>query len=210
MLGGMLVQFPKFLRATQMTDFVDATLGSHSQPVGVARLAGAAAGLLLLQACATDQPPKPTVSKGPAVVTEEFRTSDFTWSQAPGKGRIEGQLTFRGGGKPYGCAGTGVVLTPETPWTRRRMTILYASPRRAALPATEVRGRTPPGRSADYSAFVKRAACDASGRFAFSGLPDGAWYAITVAKPSPPGAGADMAIMRRVEIRGGKTVELSL
>lgn len=193
-----------------MTDFVDTTQGLQFQPVGVARAACAVAGLLLLQACATDQPPKPTVSKSAPVATEEFRTSDFTWSQAPGKGRIEGRLTFQSGGKPYGCVGTGVVLTPETPWTRRRMSILYASPKRAALPATEVRGRTPPGRSADYSAFVKRAACDASGRFAFNGLPDGAWYAITVAKPSSPGVGADMAIMRRVEIRGGKTVELSL
>lgn len=200
-------------RVLHMADFFGRFPDSRRGLIASARALQAAwglTGLLLLQACATDQGPPASAARGPTTAPEEFRASDFTWSQAPGKGRIQGQLTFRADGKPYGCVGTGVVLTPETPWTRRRMAILYASPRRAALPAAEVRGRTPPGRSADYSAFVKRAACDASGRFVFSGLPDGAWFVITVAKPVPPAAGADIAIMRRVEIRGGKSIETVL
>ena len=79
------------------------------------------------------------------------------------------------------------------------MTILYASPDRAALPASEVRARTPSAPSGDYSAFVKRTVCDANSRFSFSGLANGAWYVITVAKPVAPGTGPDVAVMRRVE-----------
>ncbi len=168
------------------------------------------AGLLLLQACATDQGPSGGRPVAGARPTEAFQTSDFAWSQGAGKGSIAGQLTYAAKGMPYSCASTGVVLTPETPWTRRRMQILYNSSSRAALPATEVRGRTPPERSGDYSAFVKRAACNSAGQFSYSGLPDGAWYAITVAKPVAPGGGQDIAIMRRVEIRGGKAIRLEL
>lgn len=151
---------------------------------------------MFLSACATtSQPPAPSVAR-PA--SAEFKTSDFAWSTAAGAGRIEGQLRYKAGGQAYSCADAGVVLTPETPWTRRRMEILYKSPSSATLLASEVRGRTPPGRSSDYSAFVKHAACDASGRFTFSGLPEGNWFVITVAKPVAPGTGQEMAIMRRV------------
>ena len=107
----------------------------------------------------------------------------------------------------YTCA--EVVLTPETPWVRRRMEILYLSSDKAALPAAEVRGRTPPERSQDYSAFARRTPCDPSGNFVFTGLPDGAWYVITVAKPKAPDTGADVAIMRRVETRS-RLVKVSL
>jgi hypothetical protein len=166
--------------------------------------------LLTLSACATDGgPPAPSAAvsaKRPA--TAEFRTADFAWSTAPGKGRIEGQLAFKG--KAYSCAEAGVLLTPQTAWTRQRMMILYKSADHAALPASEVRGRTPPGRSADYSAFVRRAACDANGRFAFSSLPDGAWFVITVAKPQAPATGPDMAVMKLVTTRNGKTISVKL
>jgi hypothetical protein len=139
-----------------------------------------------------------------------FRAQDFAWSTAPGQGRVEGRVTYRQGQVRYSCAGAGVVLTPETPWSRRRMTILYASPERSALPASEVRARTPSAPSGDYSAFVKRTVCDANSRFSFSGLPNGAWFVITVARPVGGAAGTDIAIMRRIEIRGGRAVSVEL
>jgi len=72
-------------------------------------------------------------------------------------------------------------------------------------------GRTPPERSQDYSAFVRRVTCDAQNHFAFSGLPDGAWFVITVAKPVTPGAaGRDVAIMRRVVLKGGQVAKVKL
>lgn len=169
----------------------------------------ALASACVLSACATDQPAPVATARAPAApATSEFRTSDFAWSTAPGKGRVDGQIAFKSGRLAYACGEAGVVLTPETPWTKARMAILYNSSSHAALPASEVRARTPPGRSADYSAFVKRATCDGAGRFTFSGLPDGAWYVITVAKPVGPGT--DMAIMRRVTVKGGKPVSVKL
>jgi hypothetical protein len=172
----------------------------------------ASAVLLSLAACAPTlgPPPPPPPGSGAPPSAGVFRPEDFSWSAVPGQGRVEGRLTHRSGQTRYSCAGAGVVLTPETPWTRRRMTILYKSADRSALPAEEVRARTPSAPSGDYSAFVKRAVCDANSRFSFSGLANGAWYVITVGKPIAPGTGDDIAVMRRVEIRGGRPVNVEL
>jgi len=173
----------------------------------------AAGCVLTLSACATDG--TTPAAGGTAMQTAPagnaaFRTADFTWSTAPGTGQIVGQLSSKAKGKVQSCVDAGVVLTPETPWVRSRMTILYASAERAALPAADVRARTPPERNQDYSAFVRRAACDASGKFTFTSLPNGAFYVITVARPQPAGSGPDMAIMRRVVVRSGAAVKVAL
>jgi len=162
-----------------------------------------------LAGCATDGTTPGAGAAAPsagarATADESFRKTDFAWSSVAGKGEIEGQLAFKQGSVAYSCADAGVLLTPETPWVRRRMQILYTSADKAALPAAEVRARTPPERNQDYSSFVKRAACDAAGHFDFGALPDGAWYVITVARPAAPGSGAEMALMRRVVVKGGK------
>lgn len=174
------------------------------------RIGLSAAALLMVSACAT--PGAPPVGPGapPPAVTSAFRASDFVWSTIPGAGRIDGQLGYRPAGRVHSCAHAGVLLTPDTPWVRSRMNILYSSTERAALPAEEVRRRTPPGRSQDYSAYVRRTTCDANGRFSFSGLPDGTWYIITVARPAVAGASPDMAIMRRVTTRGSRVINVTL
>lgn len=138
----------------------------------------------------------------------EFKASDFAWATAAGKGRIDGRLTYKSGALAYSCAEAGVLLTPQTDWTRLRMITLYRSADHAVLPAAEVRARTV--RSNDYSAYVRRATCDPIGRFTFTNLPDGGFFAITVAKSLTPGVGPDMAIMRYVKIANGKVVEVKL
>ncbi len=169
------------------------------------------AGALLLCACASDGgAPAPKVMAGSAAPTAAYRASDFAWSTAPGKGRIDGQLTHSQKGATFSCAGAAVVLTPETPWVRSRMTILYMSADNAALPALQVRQRTPSERSQDYSTFVKRTTCDATNKFSFENVADGSWFVITVAKPTPVGPAQDMAIMRRVTIKNGQTVRVKL
>jgi hypothetical protein len=151
-------------------------------------------------------PPPP-----PPSGSASFSAADFAWSKRPGPNAINGRLTYRQGAVRFTCAGFSVVLTPETAWSRRRMAALYGSTERAALPTDEVRGRTDTAPPGDAGPFVKRTVCDASDRFSFSGLPDGAWYAITIARPV--GAGPDTpttALMRRVVTRGGRPVALSL
>ena len=154
------------------------------------RLGLSFAAVLMVSACAAAGPGPMGRLAPPAASTSAFRTADFAWSTAPGSGRIDGQLSYRPMGKVHSCAAAGVLLTPDTPWVRSRMNILYSSTEKAVLPADEVRRRTPPERSQDYSSFVRRTTCDAQGRFSFTGLPDGTWYASTVARPVPAGSTA--------------------
>ena len=84
-------------------------------------------------------PPPPPVAPPSAMV---FRPLDFAWSTVPGQAQLAGTLAYKAGAARYTCAGGDVVLTPETLWSRRRMTILYGSPANAAIPVSTVRART--------------------------------------------------------------------
>ena len=112
--------------------------------------------------------------------------------------QVKGVVDYAPGGRRFACAGQ-VVLTPDAPYSRRRILQLYGSTDRAVLPVAEVRNRQAQRPSDDYSAFVRKATCDSSGRFSFAGLPAGGWFVIVVAQP--PGGGEPMALMRRVDTR---------
>ena len=179
------------------------------------RLLAAAALAASLTACApTLGPPPPGRMPGrmaaqPPPGDTNFHAADFAWSQAPGRNSLAGSLMHTGPVR-YSCAGQTVVLTPETPWARRRMQVLYQSDQRAALPADDVRSRqnqAPPG---DSNPYVKRVGCDAADRFSFTGLPDGAWFVVTLAKPVAGQTGPSLALMRRVVTRGGKVTTFEL
>ena len=129
---------------------------------------------------------------------ESFQESDFAWSQGSGGGSIDGVMAYRNGSMRYACE--DVVLAPETPWSRARMRILYLSTSQAAMPVEDVKSRTPPEHGAEYQRYARHASCDGGGHFAFSGIPNGAWYVITVAAPVT--GGTRMAVMRRVEMDG--------
>ena len=118
-------------------------------------------------------------------------------------------MIYRVGPTRYSCAKATVILTPETPWTRHRMHVLYRSTESAAAPAHEVRARTPQAPAGDYSAYVRLTTCDAASRFTFTGLPDGAWYAITIAKPVG-GEGPGVALMKRVTTHAGRVTPATL
>jgi hypothetical protein len=75
--------------------------------------------------------------------------------------------------------------------------------------SSDLRARTPNAPPGDAGPFVRRTTCDDADQFAFAGLPDGAWYAITIARPVG-GAGGTVALMKRVVLRGGKTTPLAL
>jgi hypothetical protein len=177
---------------------------------------GALAGAALVSACAPSLGPPPPGGGGrppppppPMGGSANFSAQDFAWSQRPGSNVIAGRVAYRQGPARYTCAGAAVVLTPETPWSTRRMAALYGSTQAAALPADEVRARTPSAPAGDAGPFVKRTTCDDADQFAFGGLPDGAWYAITVVRPAA-GGGGTVALMRRVVVRGGRTLPVTL
>ena len=164
-----------------------------------------------LAACATGPfsppapPPPPSITYALPPSGAVFRPQDFTWSKRPGDSSIHGALAFHVGALRYACAGGDVILTPETPWSRRRMSILYGSPVIAEVPVALARARTPSAPSGDYASFVRKTTCDRANHFAFPDLPEGGWFVITVAKPV--GApGEPVAVMRRVETNGGPRV----
>ncbi len=174
------------------------------------RLLASAAALTIVAGCATTSSgPSGPPAKTPASSPAQFRTSDFAWSAQPGRASVTGGLAYRRGAQTYSCAGAAVVLTPETGWTRQRMVTLYKSSTYAALPVADVRARTPSEPGEDYSAFVRRTTCDAQNRFAFTSLPDGGWFVITVAKPAV-GTGENVAVMRYVTTKGGRATTLGL
>jgi hypothetical protein len=171
------------------------------KPMSRATIFSVLAAAAALAACTPTLGPPPPPGYGPSAGST-FRAADFAWSTEAGRGGIAGQVAYHDGKIRYGCAHATVILTPETPWTRRRMKILYGSTESAAEPAEAVRARTPSAPSGDYSAFVRRTTCDGASRFNFGGLPDGAWYVITIAKP--PGGGEGLALMKRVTTTAGK------
>lgn len=176
----------------------------------LARLSALSLLLLSAAACAPTlgpPPPGPPSTSGPPA---RFAATDFAWSQRPGGNIIAGRMAFRQGSQRFTCAGSTVVLTPETPWSRQRMEALYGSADRAALPSDEVRARTPSAPPGDAGPYVRRTTCDEAEQFAFAGLPDGAWYAITIARPVGGARGGAMALMRRVLVRGGRTTPVTL
>jgi len=167
-----------------------------------ARILAAAALLGLLTACAPTLGPAPPRTSRPPPPTTDFRAADFAWAQVPGRNALVGRLAFRQGAVAYNCANASVILTPETPWSRRRMAVLYKSDVRSALPSDEVRARTPQAPPGNSDPFIKRTTCDATNHFSFTGLPDGAWYVVTIGRPAA--GGQSMAFMRRVTTRGGR------
>jgi hypothetical protein len=148
-------------------------------------------------------PPPNAPPYAPPPGADNFRESDFTWSQGTGKSAIIGVMSYGGGPASYTCG--DVVLLPETPWSADRTLALYLSGTETAVPASDVRARTPKdptdqAHAATYSRYARHAACNATNHFSFAGLPNGAWYIVTLAKPTA--GGAPMAVMRRVATYG--------
>lgn len=157
-----------------------------------------AASAALLSACASGPSYVPPVAV--------FDAAAFGWSTLVGSNSIEGQMAYAGGARRWTCTGS-VGLTPETAWTRQRFLSLYGSTERAVIPAAVVRARTVVEASSDYRTFVRNTACDASGRFTFTDLPDGGWFLIA---PIQSDGSDPVVIMRRVETRGGRVTALTL
>ncbi|MDQ1154455.1 hypothetical protein [Brevundimonas sp. SORGH_AS_0993] len=147
-----------------------------------------------------------TYSPRTPVAAAVFNENEFAWSRRSGQAAVEGRVTYAQDGRAYACVGSAG-LTPDTAYTRARFRTLYGSTDRAAVPAAVVRARTVADANANYSDYVRSVRCE-NGRFAFTGLPDGGWFLIVPV--TAPGAEGPVVLMRRVETRGGRTVNLTL
>lgn len=133
-----------------------------------------------------------------------FSASDFAWSEARGRNTVQGRVAYR----DWTCGGGAVGLTPDTPYSRSRVARLYGSTASAVLPVAEVRSRQVSEAGDDYSRFVRTTRCDDAGAFRFDSLPDGSWFVIGRARPQAGGEG--VALMKRVQTRGGRVVAVQL
>lgn len=89
---------------------------------------------------------------------------------AAGDRKVTGQAFLRQkGGGVVTCAGAEVILFPDTPFFRGVIAQLLR--RRAIAEADRV--------PQEFMQAVKRGQCDAQGRFAFYGLPDAGYVAVT-------------------------------
>lgn len=128
--------------------------------------------------------------------------NEFEWSAANGANVIEGEAVWRRAGQTFSCAGQAVGLTPETPYTKKRMVELYGSDEAAIRTVAEVRARSAEAPTRDYRAYVRSTECDSHGRFVFRGLPDGGWFVIVRGSSK---SGASEVAMRRVHVASGET-----
>lgn len=154
----------------------------------------------VIAACAEPPPPTPI---GPP--SGAFNAADFAWSAASGRAAIHGRVAYAPGGVAHACVASAG-LTPDTPYTRGRFLGLYGSIERAAVPVAVVRSRDVPDPNSDYRSFVRSVPCT-DNRFSFTDLPDGSWFIIV---PVRANGGEPVVLMRRVETRGGRSVEALL
>ena len=99
-------------------------------------------------------------------------------------------------------------LVPESGRTRDRMMRLYGTTVGAIMPASVVRDRGAGVSNNNLTAFIRTAACDDHNRFSFEGLPDGGWFIVLQAKAVK--GGEPIAVMRRVDLHGGRAMAVNL
>jgi hypothetical protein len=159
-----------------------------------------------LGACATGYgPPPPGFGPTPGAPPPRrgeppeplrFDPASFSWSRAPGRASINGQIGYRTAAGPYTCSGS-VALIPEAPYSRRRMSRLYGATERASVPLEEVRNRQSTLPADGLQPFVRVTRCAQGNSFNFNGLPPGGWYVIVSVKPVY-GQGEPMVLLRHV------------
>lgn len=132
-----------------------------------------------------------------------------------GTNAVRGSAALRStGGELRTCAGSTVALLPDSEYTRDRMRRLYGSVERGSndLAPGAVR-RIEPADPA-FATVVRSTSCDIHGRFAFTAVPDGTWYVTTSVgwrtRGNDPASQAGAALMQRVTLSGGGTVQVRL
>jgi hypothetical protein len=151
----------------------------------------------------------------------QFSVDEIAWSKGLGPNNIDGKAARDDDADTATCAGEDVVLRPSSALERHRNRIIFGNIEGARIPAQ--RYLNPPGATAttmpsppkDYDAAARKATCSIDGKFLFSGVPDGEYYALTMLFPRAllgkvvPIENVEV-IMKRVRVTGGETAKLDL
>lgn len=167
----------------------------------------------VLAACATSNPPlRGPIAPPPPPPPPPTPAEEFSWSTGRGANSMTVTIAYRpNAAEAWSCAGQAVALMPETSYSRGRMMALYGSADRSLQTVAQVRARSAANPGPDYSQFVRSTSCDPQDSFAFTALPDGAYFIIArVRQVRPANATGEMVIMQRVELRGGAPIRMVL
>jgi hypothetical protein len=127
----------------------------------------------------------------------------------PGTNTIKGSALIKQNmGTTVTCAGNEVSLIPATRHAEDRLTQIYGSPQKGFRQA---RGYNADNANPDYLKLIKISTCNAQGFFTFSNVADGDFFITTaVVWRTNPYFLDGGSLMQRVQISGGKEVEIVL
>ena len=147
----------------------------------------------------------------PSALSTPIAPSELDWSRKSGANTVTGLASMKAGDTTHTCAGQGANLVPDSAYARARMTAIFGNDsqgRRAAslAPVKFERGDDPL-----YVSTLRRTTCDASGSFSFPRVPHGVWFATTSVKWDGPNNSVEGgSMMKRVDVRGGRLVKVTL
>jgi len=161
-----------------------------------------AAGCIVLAGCAA-----------PVALQSRFDPAEVAWFAARGTNTIQGSAIMRSyNGTAKTCAALPVVLFPVSAYARERMMHLYGSDQEGFNPVLLGRPADFGGDDPRYLNTAKTTRCDARGRFAFTELPDGAYFLVGAVTWRERQAGLEQGghLMQRVAVTTGETTEVLL
>ena len=139
----------------------------------------------------------------PSALSQPIQAAEIDWSRKSGANTVSGIAT-------HTCGGQAANLVPDSAYARARMTAIFGNDTRG----TRASAQGPVKFDRDdplYVSTLRRTTCDASGSFSFPRVPDGVWYVTTSVKWDGPGDRAEGgSMMKRVDVRGGKLVKVTL
>jgi hypothetical protein len=142
-------------------------------------------------------------------LTTPMAPSEIEWSRKSGANSVSGSALIKAGGVSHTCAGQSANLIPDSAYARARMTAIFGNAaggmRAASLGAQKFERDDPV-----YVSTLRTTRCDPSGSFAFSRVPDGVWYVTSSVKWEGASQVEGGSMMRRVELRGGRQMRVSL
>lgn len=134
--------------------------------------------------------------------------AEIDWARKSGANTVAGLASVKAGTTTHTCAGQSANLVPGSAYARARMTAIFGNDTRgtraASLGPVKFERDDPL-----YVSTLRTTRCDSSGSFSFPRVPDGIWYATTSVKWGPTQAEGG-SMMKRVDVRGGKLVKVTL
>ena len=146
----------------------------------------------------------------PSALSTPIAPSELDWSRKSGANTVTGLASMKAGDTTHTCAGQGANLLPDSAYARARMTAIFGNDTKGTRAASLAPVKFERGDDPLYVSTLRRTTCDASGSFSFPRVPDGVWFVTTSVKWDGTSGVEGASMMKRVDVRGGKLVKVTL